>query len=271
MSDSTSDSDTEPFLLSADRYAGLQIRWTNNLTDRRCGHQFDPEVLPVLEPGRLARPAQCVHAALLRSGSGLGEGRQLKDDPRALVHFGQTESDFRSFGFHLDLGAGLHGALVAGDLELLAVANKRDGRLRRTTGKQSGTLGLNEGSLWSIPTADRGQQSEPGGPRFEIDRARKFSSAVGEIQAADITLAHRGVPGRLDLAGVVGDDAVVLAVVEHDVGIGDAGHRTVQVAERQGPILGAAAVVIIEPGIVFRELDRLGVDEFRTADRASGT
>ena len=47
---------------------------------------------------------------------------------------------------------------------------------------------------------------------------------------------------------VVGDDAVVLAVVEHDVGIGDAGHRTVQVVDRQGPVGRATPVVVVEPG-----------------------
>src|SRR5690606_4130949 len=158
------------------------------------------------------------------------------------------------FGFDLDLGAGLHGALVAGNLEFLAVANKRDRRLRSTTRKQSGTLGLNEGSVWSIRT-DRSEQSEPSGPRFEIDCAWKFSSAIREIQATDITRAHRGVPGRMDFTGVVGDDAVILAVMEHDVGIGDAGHRSVQVVDRQGPICVAAAVIVIESGIEFREID----------------
>jgi hypothetical protein len=43
---------------------------------------------------------------------------------------------------------------------------------------------------------------------------------------------------------------------------GDAGHRSVQVAEGQGPIGVAAAVVVVEPGIERREIDRLGVDEF---------
>jgi len=67
--------------LSADRYAGLQIRWTNDLHDRRCGHQFDPEGIPVPEPGSLLRLAQCVQAALLFSGGCFGETREVKDDP----------------------------------------------------------------------------------------------------------------------------------------------------------------------------------------------
>src|ERR1700761_1069415 len=150
--------------LSADRYAGLQIRWANNLHDRRSGYQFDPEGITVPEPGSLIRLAQCVQAGLLRSGGCLGEARELKDDPRALVHFSQAESDFRSFCLDLYLGAGLHSALIAGDLEFLAVANQRDGRLRSTTSKQSDTLGPNQGSVWCIRT-DRREQSEPGGPR----------------------------------------------------------------------------------------------------------
>src|SRR5690606_7114721 len=112
---------------------------------------------------------------------------------------------------------------------------------------------------------------EASGPRFEIDCGWKLSSTVREIQATDITRAHGGVPGRMDFTGVVRDDAVILAVMEQDLGIGDAGHRPVQVPERQGPICVAAAVIIIEPRIEFREIDRLGVDEFRTLDRASGT
>ena len=68
---------------------------------------------------------------------------------------------------------------------------------------------------------------------------------------------------------VVRGDAVVLAIVQQDMRIWDSGHRTVQVAERQGPICVAAAVIVIEPGIEFREIDRLGVDEFRAADGAT--
>ena len=91
-----------------------------------------------------------------------------------------------------------------------------------------------------------------------------------QIQASDIAGAHRGVPGGMDLAAVVGDDAVVLAVVDHDVGIGDAGGRTVQVVDRRGPIGRAAPVVVVESGIDVGEIDRLGVDVFRARDRAFG-
>src|SRR5580698_7339390 len=68
-------------ILSADRYTGLQIRWTNN-RQRRLGHdQFDPEGIPTPEIRRRVRLAQCVHAGLFRSGGCFGETRQLKYDP----------------------------------------------------------------------------------------------------------------------------------------------------------------------------------------------
>ena len=64
-------------MLSADRYTGLQIRWTNN-RQRRLGHdQFDPEGIPAPEIRRRVRLAQCVHAGLFRSGGCFGETRQL--------------------------------------------------------------------------------------------------------------------------------------------------------------------------------------------------
>lgn len=41
--------------LSADRYSGLQIRWTNDWHDRSVGHEFDPQGVYVPEIGRLVR------------------------------------------------------------------------------------------------------------------------------------------------------------------------------------------------------------------------
>src|SRR5687768_17044740 len=141
----------------ADLYTGLQIRWTNDWHDRGVGDQLDPQGILGAEIGRLVRLAQCVHAALFRSGGCRGQTRQFEQDPRALVHFGQAESDFRPFGLDLDLGAGTHGALVAADLEFLAIASERDGRLRRTTGEQGRTLSLDEGRVRRI-RAERGEQ-----------------------------------------------------------------------------------------------------------------
>src|SRR5262249_2194089 len=149
--------------------------------------------------------------------------------------------------------------------------NKRDGPLRsRTNGRSRTRSGRSGTSGWTISTDPR-EESEPSGPSFDIDCACKFSSTVREIQATDITRAHRGVPGGMNRTAVVSDDAVVLAVVEHDVGIADAGHRTVQVVDGQGPVAHATPVVVIESGIDFRKIHRLGIDEFCTADAASGT
>jgi hypothetical protein len=88
--------------------------------------------------GLSARLAQGVHAVLFRPGGCVGETRQFKQDPWVFVHFTQTESDFRSFGFHAELGTGAHRTLVARDPEILAVANKRDGLLGRTAGLAPG-------------------------------------------------------------------------------------------------------------------------------------
>src|SRR5690348_4048545 len=68
-------------ILSAYRYTGLQIRWTNNRQRRLGHHQFDPEGIPAPEIRRRVRLAQCVHAGLFRSGGCFGETRQLKYDP----------------------------------------------------------------------------------------------------------------------------------------------------------------------------------------------
>ena len=189
-----------------------------------------------------------------------------------LVHFGQTERDFLSFGFHPDLGAGTHSALVAGDLEFLAIADQGDWLLRQqhAAGTASASSRRRRRSRAGRRRSGPHRQHRTAQDQHPF-RGCRSSPLLPRIQATDITRAHGGVPGRLDLAGVVSDDAVVLAVVEHDVGIGDAGHRTVQVVDRQGPVADATPVVIIESGIDFRKIHRLGIDEFRTADGASGT
>ena len=66
---------------SADRHADLQIRWTNDLHDRRRGHQFDPQGIPVLEPGGFVRLTQGAQAVLFLSRGCVGKARELEDDP----------------------------------------------------------------------------------------------------------------------------------------------------------------------------------------------
>src|SRR5690606_22866913 len=79
----------------------------------------------------LVRRAQRLEATQFGSGGRVGETGELEDYPRPLVHFGHAETDLRSFSHHLDFGAGAHVAGAAGDLELRAVADQRDGWLRR--------------------------------------------------------------------------------------------------------------------------------------------
>jgi len=72
----------------------------------------------------------------------------------------------------------------------------------------------------------------------------------------------------MNLTGVVGGDAVVLAVVDQDVGVRLATHRAVEVVDCCSAIRHAAAVVVIEAGIDVGKIHRLGIDEFRTGYRA---
>src|SRR5213079_2127274 len=85
------------------------------------------------------------------------------------------------------------------------------------------------------------------------------TTAGANIHAPDITLAHRSVPGGLDLAGVVEWDSAV----DDDEGIGYTADRAILVVEYRGPI-APTAVIIVAPLILHgREVYRLGVDEFR--------
>ena len=75
----------------------------------------------------------------------------------------------------------------------------------------------------------------------------------------------------MNLTGVVSGDAVVLAVVDQDVGVRLATHRAVEVVDCGGPIRHATAVVVIEAGIDVRKIHWFGIDEFRTSDGAFGS
>ena len=74
----------------------------------------------------------------------------------------------------------------------------------------------------------------------------------------------------MNLAGVVRGDAVVLAVVDQNIGVRDAGRRAVQIVDRQGPVGHSTPVVTIEPGVDFRKVHGLGIDELRTLDGVFG-
>ena len=75
----------------------------------------------------------------------------------------------------------------------------------------------------------------------------------------------------MNRTAVVRDDAVVLAVVEHDVGIrGCRSPNRIQVVDGQGPV-ARHQLSLSNLESIFRKIHRLGIDEFRTADGASGT
>src|SRR4029434_5327418 len=127
-------------------------------------------------------------------------------------------------------------------------------------------------------TAGSGRTSTSGStstPQSDIFQ-RKTKTACGsappdaELKASDIPRTHRGVPGRLDLAGVVRGDAIVLAVVDQNIGVRDAGRRSVQIVDRRGLVGRTTPVIAVEPGIDLREIHGLGIDVFRTLDGVFG-
>src|SRR6185369_15606761 len=81
-----------------------------------------------------------------------------------------------------------------------------------------------------------------------------FAPSDAELKASDIPRTHRGVPGRLDLAGVVRGDAIVLAVVDQNIGVRNAGRRSVDIVDRRGPIGRTTPVVTVKPGVDLREI-----------------
>src|SRR5262249_61487005 len=100
----------------------------------------------------------------------------------SLGHFGQADSNFRSFGLHTDLGTGAHSALIGRDLEVLAIAAQRN---------------------WLLSSSRRPRASPPrrtSTPQSNIFQ-RKTKTPRGsappdvELNASDITRTRRGVPG----------------------------------------------------------------------------
>src|ERR671912_1575531 len=130
------------FCLSAYHNAGLSVRRAKLISANalRAGrdYQFHPDGIRTLEIRSLGRLAQGVDAVLLLPGVRVGETRQLEHDPRVFGHFTQTDSNFRSFGLHTDLGTGAHSALIGRDLEILATAAQGDW-LRRGSASAAGT------------------------------------------------------------------------------------------------------------------------------------
>src|SRR5688572_8506019 len=125
------------FCLSAYRNAGLSVQRAKLISANALGggrdYQFHPDGIRTLEIRSLGRLAQGVDAVLLLPGRRVGETRQLEHDPCVFGHFTQTDSNFRSFGLHTDLGPGAHSALVGRDLEVLAIAAQDDWLLSGST------------------------------------------------------------------------------------------------------------------------------------------
>src|SRR5690606_22588720 len=138
------------------------------------------------------------------------------------------------------------------DAEVPAIAAQDDGL-------RGGTPGPRPGPAWR-PAGPRGRsRRRPHGHILQREARTPRGPGPGgaELDAPDVARAHRSVPGGLDPAGVVRGDAVVLAVVDQHIGIGNAGRRTVQVVDGRGPVGHAIAVVAVEPGVDPREIHRL--------------
>src|SRR6185503_7961202 len=147
-------------------------------------------------------------------------------------------------------------------------AGENDWRLSRCTGTAStastGRTTTTRSSARSTRCARTGRTSSCAPTaRCGAKTASASSSGAANIQASDIALAHGSVPGGLDLTGFcVGCDAVVDAVVDEDVGIGDTADRAVLVSDHRG-LIGRAASIIVAPLTLHRrEIHRLCVDEF---------
>src|SRR5678815_1506679 len=96
--------------------------------------------------------------------------------------------------------------------------------------------------------SERSNGSEPSG-----------ATAAAYSHAPDITLAHRSVPGGLDLARVV----ECYSAVDDDEGIGDTADRAVLVVEHRALIAPIAVIIVAPPILHRRKIHRLGVVELR--------
>src|SRR5688572_21683404 len=208
------------------------------------GDHLDPQCILILEPRRVAGLAQRIQAALLRTRGCGGEPRQLEDHPRAGIHFRQGEGHVRPFGGQLDLGTGSYVARGLG--VLLAIAAENDWRLSSSS---TGTAASSTTCARTTSTTSTGACTRSYGGNCawatcctcsrtgttSSCRTCAPSAAAAKSQASDITLAHGSVPGGFDLTGLcVGCDAVVDAVVDENVGIGDSADRAVLVVDRRG-------------------------------------
>ena len=141
---------------------------------------------------------------------------------------------------------------------LLAIAAENDWRLsrlhRHLPARPPGppaTCGCARtgGAGASSSAGSRGAAPGPPAPlrRTCATTAAETAAGAANTQASDIALAHRSVPGGLDLTGLRVDcDAVVDAVVDENVGIGTTAERAVLVVDHRG-LPGRTAVQLSLP------------------------
>src|SRR5690606_3268184 len=99
--------------------------------------------------------------------------------------------------------------------------------------------------------------------------ATSRDTATTKIHAANITRAHRGVPGGPDLAIV---DEVDAGHGVDDEGIGDTGDGAILVVEYRIRIGGVPPIIIAPPVVALhgREVHGFGFDERRTGHGVVG-
>src|SRR5262249_42707922 len=144
------------------------------------------------------------------------------------------------------------------------------------TGGLATTTGTTGNCAGASSPAPRGRRARTGttaitrGCALSGLRSARAAHAA-KSQASDIALAHRSVPGGLDLTGRCVDcNAVVWAVVEENVGVGHTTDRAVLVVDRRG-LPGHTVQIVVAPlALHRREIHRLGVDEFRALDGVFG-
>src|SRR4029453_14893133 len=175
-----------------------------------AGDKLDPERAVALVVRGGVGLAQRVEALHRRTRGCGGESRQLEHHPRTGIQFRHAEGQGRPFGGYLVLGARAHvGCTVGG--ELLAIAAENDWRPCRWSGTSDSTApgGNRKGnrcSSRSAATSSSGTRTR--GARTAGSWSTTATSAATESDRAaaaanghapDIALAHRGVPGGLDL------------------------------------------------------------------------
>src|SRR4030095_7524999 len=175
--------------------------------------------------------------------------------PRTGIQFRHAEGHARPFGGYLVLGARSYVGCT-GAREFLAVEAENDW-LRRscrrgastTTSARAGSRGACTSSARAGSTtttrcarSERSNLSEPSG-----------AAASANSHAPDVALAHRSVPGGLDLAGVVECDSAV----DDDEGIGDTADRAVLVVEYRALIALITIIIVAPPILHRRKIQRL--------------